>query len=75
MKRYSITQEQINIILSGIEDGLTIVECCESLLDIRPIFFYQHATAQQKDEVKTHKLLHSDIHSCYMRTFVNYKRK
>jgi hypothetical protein len=74
MKRHSITQEQINIILSGIEDGYTIVECCELLLHIRPIFFYTHATAEQKREVRTHKLLHSDIHSCYIRAFHRKKK-
>jgi hypothetical protein len=74
MKRHSITQEQINIILSGIEDGYTIEECCELLLHIDRNFFYEHATAEQKNEVRTHKLLHSDIHSCYMRSFYSKKR-
>jgi hypothetical protein len=69
-----ITQEQINIILLGIEDGFTIEQCCERLLRMDRNFFYQHATMQQKDEVKTHKLLHSDIHSCYMRSFVSKKK-
>lgn len=63
-----ITSEHINIILLGIERGLTIQKCCRDLLHIDSNTFYYYATQEQKDQVRIHKLLHNNIHNCYGRT-------
>ncbi len=66
-----ITDEQINLILKGIENGFTIQECCKKVLHINSNRFYRNATKEQKQIVITHKLLHSDITSCYKRSYRN----
>lgn len=54
-----ITQEQMDLMLAGIEDGLTIDQCCKYILHIRREQFYTYATDEQKIEIKNHKILHA----------------
>jgi hypothetical protein len=67
MKRHSITDEQINLMLEGIEDGLTIDQCCKYILHKDRAYFYANATPEQIDIVKTHKLLNASLHASYHR--------
>lgn len=70
----SITREQIDAILLGIEDGLTIEQCIKYILKIDREQFYHYATPEQKDEVKTHKMLHVTLGADYQRSFIRTKK-
>jgi hypothetical protein len=63
----TFTQEHIDIILSGIEKGYNIQKCCKELLGVHSNNFYRYATKEQKDVVKTHKLLNAGLRSSYER--------
>jgi hypothetical protein len=68
-----ISKEQISLILEGIEDGLTIEQCCKYILHIDRSVFYRNATPEQIDIVKAHKFLYSSINSSYHRTNIRVK--
>ena len=68
-----ITDEQISLMLEGIEDGFTIDQCCKYILHKDRTYFYVNATPEQVDIVKTHKLLHSSINASYARNKIRIK--
>jgi len=68
-----ITNEQITLMLEGIEDGLTIEQCCKYILHIDRSVFYRNATPEQIDIVKSHKFLYSSINSSYARNKIRIK--
>lgn len=68
-----ITEEQISLILEGIEDGLTIEQCCKYILHIDRNYFYCNASPEQIDVVKTHKLLNSSNHASYARNKIRVR--
>ena len=70
----AITQEQIDKVLLGIEDGLSIDHCCKYILHITRREFYLSATQDQKDIVKTYKILQADLSADYNRAFINNKK-
>ena len=70
----TITQEQIDKILLGIEDGLSIDHCCKYILHISRGKFYKFATQEQKDMVKTYKTLQADLSADYNRAFISNKK-
>jgi hypothetical protein len=68
-----ITNEQITLMLEGIEDGLTIDQCCKYVLHRDRTYFYVNATPEQIDVVKTHKLLNASLHASYHRNKIRIK--
>lgn len=68
-----ITNEQITLMLEGIEDGLTIEQCCKYILHIDRNVFYRNATPEQIDIVKTHKLFNASLHASYHRNKIRIK--
>lgn len=68
-----ITNEQISLILEGIEDGLTIEQCCKYRLGVSRHYFYDRATPEQIDIVKTHKLLNASVQSSYARNKIRVR--
>lgn len=62
-----ITAQQIHLMLEGIEDGLTIEQCCKHRLGVSRDYFYRHATKEQIDAIKTHKFLYSSVNASYVR--------
>jgi len=71
----TITQEQIDAMLLGIEDGLSIDHCCKYILHITRREFYLSATQEQKDIVKTYKTLQANLSADYNRAFMRNKNK
>lgn len=68
-----ISNEQISLILEGIEDGLTIEQCFKYILHIDRGCFYNSVTPEQLDVIKTHKFLYSSSHASYARTNIRVK--
>jgi len=68
-----ISNEQISLILEGIEDGLTIEQCCKYILHINRNTFYRNATPEQIDIIKSHKFLYSSLPSSYARNKIRIK--
>jgi hypothetical protein len=71
-----ITQEQMDLMLSGINDGLTIDQCCKYILHISRRNFYKYATNEQKMEIKSCKVVNSGFFNDSLRSReVVYNRK
>jgi hypothetical protein len=71
----AITQEQIDKVLSGIEDGITIKQCCKYILNMSSSEFYKSATQEQKDLVKIYKTLQANLSADYNRAFMRNTKK
>lgn len=71
-----ITREQMNIIILGIEQGLTIEKCCSYMLHIASRCFYRYATDEQKTEIKNYKKARLEFfNSSHRSSEIFYNRK